>query len=244
MGDNHVCSFCNEKQFGKQHIKIVFENWPVEEEVTYRRKGKVAHRTRKVTKEVITAIGMECLRNPEHWKDFAIDPGKVEEFFEDLRFAGKNPFFRAVLTKNGSVCLAASNCPHFSQLNGAAASGSCEHIGRGPFDVHHLDMLYCMVGHRGIELVRQPLRNLMLQGNLRSWAMSLRQLWQFGASWKRSPFLTVYYFFWLFSGWFAPYFIIWMASLPIAGVFMLGQRLKWKTFREKSFRLEGPPALW
>jgi len=241
MGDNHVCSFCDEKQQGKQHIKIVFENWPVEEEVTYRRKGKEAHRTRKVTKEVITVVGMECLRSPERWKDYVIDPGKVEEFFEDLRFIGKNPIFRAALTKDGPICLSAAKCRHFAQTEGAEASAMCQHIRRELFELHHLDMLYCGIGHPGIELVRHSIGDLMPQGNLGSWITSLRQLWQFGASWKRSPFITFYFFSWLFCGWFVPYFIVWIASLPITVVFMMGNRLKWKAFRGKVFTLARPP---
>lgn len=147
MGDKHVCSFCDEKLQGKQHIKIVFENWPIEETVTYRRKGKERTTTRKLTKEVITALGMECLRNPERWKDYDIDPGKVEDFFEDLRFTGKNPIFRAILTKTGPVCLS-TNCTH-------RTGNDCQHLLRYGSSIFALDELACEVGHPGKCLVRK-----------------------------------------------------------------------------------------
>jgi len=147
MGDNHVCSFCNEKLQGKQHIKIVFENWPIEEEVIYRRKGKEARKTRKVTKEVITAIGIECLNNPDRWKDYDIDPNKVADFFEDLRFAGKNPVLNAVLTKDGPVCLT-EGCRH-------CTGPDCQHLLRDSSRYSGLDMLTCEIGHPGHFLVRR-----------------------------------------------------------------------------------------
>lgn len=148
MGDKHVCSFCSENLEGKQHIKIVFENWPVEEEVIYRRKGKEARKTRKTTKEVITAIGMECIQNPDRWKDFEIDPAKVADFFEDLRFAGKNPVFRAVLARGGPVCLSA-DC-------GQRTGSDCRHMERRhSSDFYGLDELSCEVGHPGKVLVRK-----------------------------------------------------------------------------------------
>lgn len=147
MGDKHVCSFCDENLEGKQHIKIVFENWPIEEEVTYRRKGKEAKRTRKVTKEVITAIGMECINNPDKWKDYEIEPSKVSDFFEDLRFAGKNPIFNAVLTKAGPVCLS-PKCIH-------RTGNDCQHLLRYASQWLGLDELACEVGHPGRILLRR-----------------------------------------------------------------------------------------
>lgn len=147
MGDKHVCSLCNEKLEGEQHIKIVFENWPIEETVTYRRKGKERTTTRKLTKEVITALGMECLRNPERWKGYDIDPSKVEEFFEDLRFAGKNPIFNAVLTKSGPICLS-PDCKHRTGTD-------CQHLLRFHSQSTGLDELACEVGHPGKILVRK-----------------------------------------------------------------------------------------
>lgn len=196
MGDKHVCSFCNESLQGKQHIKIVFENWPIEETVTYRRKGKEAKSTRKVTREVITALGMECLQNPEKWKDYDIDPSKVEDFFEDLRFAGKNPLFRAILTKTGAVCLSL-NCSHRTGSN-------CQHLLRNrSFDFIGLDELACEVGHPGRILVRagnEEARRTGILNQLGLPTLPKRKLWQSiwnfaGFAWKpQHGFLTRAYF--------------------------------------------------
>lgn len=202
MGDKHVCSFCDEKLEGKQHIKIVFENWPIEETVTYRRKGKERTTTRKLTKEVITALGMECLRSPERWKGYDIDPSKVEEFFEDLRFAGKNPKFSAILAKGGPVCLALS-CSHRTGSN-------CQHLLRNrSFDFVGLNELTCEVGHPGKILVRAGKEEEQRTGILNQLGLPTlpkRKLWQSiwnfaGFAWKpQHGFLTKVYFGLTYTG--------------------------------------------
>jgi len=200
MGDNHVCSFCAEKLVGKQHIKIVFENWPVEETITYRRKGKERTTARKLTKEVITALGMECINNPERWKDYDIDPGKVADFFEDLRFVGKNPVFSATLAKDGAVCLSL-NC---SQRTGS----NCQHLLRHhSFDFLTLDELTCEVGHPGRALVRQGKEERTgILNPLGLPTLPKRKLWQSiwgfaGFAWKpQHGFLTRTYFGLTYTG--------------------------------------------
>jgi len=198
MGDDHVCSFCNENQVGKQHIKIVFENWPVEEEIIYRRKGKEARKTNKVTKEVITALGMECINNPERWKEFDIDPSKVADFFEDLRFIGKNPYFRAVVAEGIDKCLAI-DCPHVSLRD-----ETCRHLIRLGFPYTGLDELHCAVGHPGVELVRHK-ESAITPGSWKSF-----RLWWANTPYKGywiallGPFLIawfiIYPFWWLKAG--------------------------------------------
>lgn len=237
MGDRHVCSFCNENLEGKQHIKIVFENWPVEEEIIYRRKGREAKQKKTSIKEVITALGMECIHNPERWKDFDIDPSKVADFFEDLRFIGKNPFFRALLTKDGPVCLSAAKCPHFAPLGETSpAEGLCQHIARGQFEFHHLDRVYCAIGHQGVELVRQKASNLLPEQGIGAWLRSLGTLWGLASpASKGSRGLSCYYFLWLFVGWYVPFLVMWVASLPISGLVMLAQRLKCQVNLKFSF---------
>lgn len=244
MADNHVCSFCNEDLKGKQHIKVVFENWPVEEEVTYRRKGKEKKTKRKLTKEVITAIGMECIQNPDRWKDFDIDPTKVADFFEDLRFVGKNPFFRAILTKDGPACLSAAGCPHFVPLGETSPSdGMCQNIARGQFEFYHLDRVYCAIGHQGIELVRQKGSGLLPEQGIGAWLRSLGTLWGLASpASKGSRGLSCYYFLWLFVGWYLPSLVMWVASLPISGLVVLAQRLKWQ-INLRQFSFPPPPQI-
>ncbi len=197
MGDKHVCSFCDEKLEGKQHIKIVFENWPIEEVVTYRRKGKERTTTRKLTKEVITALGMECLRNPERWKGYDIDPSKVEEFFEDLRFAGKNPIFSAVLTKTGPVCLS-PNCIH-------RTGSDCLHLLRYGSSVIGLDELACEIGHPGKILVRKGKERSGLWNPIASlpaapgasqrskWWETIRDFFTFSWKTQHGPLTKIYF---------------------------------------------------
>lgn len=148
MGDKHVCSLCGTGLAGKQHLKLVFENWPVEEEVTIRsRTGKERKVKRKQTKEVITALGMECISNAATWEKldvFAEGPvttSKMEELFDDIRWLGKNPVFR--LNPTGA-CLSSSVCKQFS-----GEGGKCIHIVNPPLSLR-FEEAYCYAGHPGI----------------------------------------------------------------------------------------------
>lgn len=152
MGDQHVCSFCGAQQAGKQHIKLVFENWPVEELVSYTRKGVTRQRRRKRTKEVISAIGMECLSDPERWEDYGLEPDEVTDFFERLRLQGKNPIFQGVLVADGSLQCVTKDCPQ--RLPIGEFESSCTHVTRGPYPGVGLDALSCWAGHPGVVLVR------------------------------------------------------------------------------------------
>lgn len=152
MGDQHVCSFCGAQQAGKQHIKLVYENWPVEELVSYTRKGVTRQRRRMRTKEVISAIGMECLSDPERWEDYGLEPDEVADFFERLRALGKNPIFQGVVVADGSLQCVTKNCPQ--RLPDGDSEFSCTHVTRGGYPGAGLDALSCWAGHPGVVLVR------------------------------------------------------------------------------------------
>lgn len=149
MGDTHGCSFCNQDLSGKQHVKIVFENWPVEETVTVRsRTGKERTVKRKQTHEVITAFGLECLNNPEKWKALdafktgSVTPEGMADLFEDIRWAGKNPTF---ILSPALLCLSADVCGQFR----ADLDGRCVNI-LGPRQPQYwYDDYWCHVGHPG-----------------------------------------------------------------------------------------------
>lgn len=157
MGDKHVCSFCGTSQEGKAHIKIVFENWPVAEEVTYRRKGQVKKQVRQVTqvkqvtKEVITALGLECIRDPARWGAFPIEPEQVPDFFDRVRRIGKNPTFLAMVEGGRLRCLALG-CAQRSP----ADAEWCVHILTEGYAGTGLEAARCWVGHPGITLLRRP----------------------------------------------------------------------------------------
>lgn len=147
MGDNHVCSLCNENLVGKQHIKIVFENWPHEKVTTYRRKGKEHRRKKLVTKELITALCMKCLANDERWAGVAeLEEPELTPFFNYLAKLGKNPLFSTILVRSGPLCIVA-DCPH-------RTAPECKHLRRFQSDYFGLDALSCAVGHPGETLVR------------------------------------------------------------------------------------------
>lgn len=148
MGDKHVCSLCGTGLAGKQHIKLVFENWPVEEEVIIRsRTGRERKSKRKQTKEIITALGMECISNPATWEKLdvftegPVIPQRMGEFFDDIRWLGKNPIFR--LSPTG-VCLSSSVCKQFS-----GEAGICIHVANPPLHLR-FEEAYCYAGHPGI----------------------------------------------------------------------------------------------
>ncbi len=147
MGDNHICSLCNGSQVGKQHIKIVFENWPHEKVTTYRRKGKEYHRKKLVTKELITALCMKCLADDERWAGVAeLEEPALTPFFNYLAKLGKNPLFSAILVRSGPLCITA-DCPH-------RTAPECDHVARFQSEHYGLDSLSCAVGHPGETLVR------------------------------------------------------------------------------------------
>lgn len=152
MGDQHVCSFCGEAQQGKPHIKLVFENWPVEQVETYRKR----ERRRTVTKEVITAVGLECVHDPERWADFPIEAGEVEAFFEMLRIEGKNPTFLGELTPDKTLICRAETCAQRQPVGEDPLA--CAHIQRSGYPGTGLDQLNCWSGHPGVVLVRQEKR--------------------------------------------------------------------------------------
>lgn len=183
MGDKHVCSVCGADLARKQHIKIVFENWPVEETVTVRsRTGKERTVKRTQTKEVITAFGMECLENPEKWKELdafsegKIGPGDMANLFDDIRWVGKNPLF---LLSAANFCLSGSSCAQFQP----GPDGRCIHIaGLEEFkrEILRWAELYCYVGHPGAYRIynrgwQHPYRNWFkeLWLSLKSWGTLL-----------------------------------------------------------------------
>lgn len=149
MGDKHTCSSCSENLEGKQHIKIVFENWPQEKIITYRRKGKEYQRKKQVTKELITVLCMNCLGNQDKWAGVKeLEEPELTPFFNYLARMGKNPLFRAMLTKSGPLCIAI-DCHHRTGPN-------CKHLFRqGSKDYLGLDESFCEVGHPGVTLVRR-----------------------------------------------------------------------------------------
>lgn len=149
MGDKHGCSFCNEDLSGKQHVKIVFENWPIEETVTVRsRTGKERKVERKTTREVITVLGMECLNNPERWKTLdafktgPVTPEGIADLFEDIRWAGKNPTF---ILSPALSCLSIAVCGQFR----ADLEGRCVNILGPRQPQYRFDDYSCYVGHPG-----------------------------------------------------------------------------------------------
>lgn len=147
MGDNHVCSLCDENLAGKQHVKIVFENWPHEKVTTYQRKGKEYHRKKLVTKELITALCMKCLADDERWAGVAeLEEPELTPFFNYLAKLGKNPLFKAILVRRGPLCITA-DCPH-------RTAPECDHVSRSQSDYFGLDALSCAVGHPGETLAR------------------------------------------------------------------------------------------
>lgn len=184
MGDQHVCSFCGVDQQGKQHVKLVFENWPVEETHTYKYRGQERSRTRTVTKEVITAIGLECLGDPARWSDYAIEGQEAADFFEHLRFAGKNPTFRGEVAVNGLVCHATS-CAQRQPVDGPE---TCAHVRRTDYPGTSLDQLYCWVGHPGVVLVRgaRVKAKIGLSYVWHVFSSSAKLIWPNTAPWHRN----------------------------------------------------------
>ncbi|MBA7516376.1 hypothetical protein ES705_08424 [subsurface metagenome] len=149
MGDKHVCSSCSENLEGKQHIKIVFENWPQEKVTTYRRKGKEYRRKTAIIKELITALCMNCVGNPDKWVNVKeLEEPELTPFFNYLAKMGKNPLFKALLVKNGPLCIVA-DCKHRTAPN-------CAHLLRShSAQFSNFDELSCEVGHPGATLVHR-----------------------------------------------------------------------------------------
>ena len=177
MGDKHVCSVCGADLAGKQHLKLVYENWPVEEEVTVRsRTGRERKVTRKQTKEVISAFGMECIGNPEVWEKldvFAEGPvtaSKMAELFEDIRWLGKNPLF--ILDAVGR-CLSTAVCKQFS------GEERCAHI-VNPGSPWRWSETYCYAGHPGTyRIYNQTWKRATSEAfSLRAFLQGLKELWK------------------------------------------------------------------
>ena len=216
MADNHVCSFCNEDLKGKQHIKIVFENWPVEEVVIFERKGKEKRKTQKLTKEVITAIGMECLKDPERWREFDIDPSKVSDFFEDLRFAGKNPTLAIAVDGDDARCVT-NDCRHRNDEY-------CSHLSFGGSDISGMERAICSVGHPGHYYFEEPplpfkYRIVRLRDFIRS--LNPVSMWRaFGTVTKEPMGLVL--FLWSFTLY---------AITPVYYTLSVLQRIKWEMRR-------------
>jgi hypothetical protein len=178
MGDKHGCSFCNQDLSGKQHIKIVFENWPVEETVIVRsRTGKERKAKRKTTHEAITAFGMECLNNPEKWKALdvfkmgSVTPEGMADLFEDIRWAGKNPTF---ILSPALSCLSAAICGQFR----ADLDGRCVNIIGPRQPQYRFDDYSCYVGHPGNYRIYNRNWNWKARASvLRDFCHSLKSIW-------------------------------------------------------------------
>lgn len=177
MGDSHVCSSCGIDLAGKQHVKVVFENWPVEEEVTVRsRTGREKTVKRKLTKEVITAFGMECLEKPEVWQGLdvfsegTVTPENIRDFFDDLRWLGKNPLF--MLNLQG-FCLSSDFCKQFS------GEQPCAHI-RNPDSLCRWQEASCYVGHPGVYRIYNKTWKRATDGvhSIRAILQTLKGLWK------------------------------------------------------------------
>jgi len=178
MGDKHVCSCCALDQAGKQHVKVVYENWPVEEPVTARRKtGPPKTTTRKRVQQVVSVIGMECLADPERWAGFPIEPEKVAAFFDRLRTVGKNPIFMGVLVDGGLRCLS-TNC--LQRMGGQ----SCQHVQRWPTATPKHDELSCYAGHPGVTLVPREQGTQGSPGVGTGFHTTLSYVLSIGKSWK------------------------------------------------------------
>ena len=178
MGDVHVCSMCGVAQAGKPHLRLAWENWPVEEIYTYR--GR--ERPRTVNKEIITIIGLECRDDPERWADFPPEDEGVAAFFEALRVLGKNPTFLGELAPKQTLVCRAVTCAQRQPVEGQDPL-SCSHIMRSEHPGTSLDQLYCWAGHPGVILVRGDRGTKARLGKYRIFAGSLAHFWR-SSSWR------------------------------------------------------------